>query len=321
MHRLSKVLAFISLGLLALVLPAMAAEYPDKPIRLIVPYGAGGGTDVVARIVATELAKRLGQSIVVENRPGAESSIGSELVARAAPDGYTLLVGASGLTSGPFLLKSFAVDPLKDFTHIVQFAEAPTIVVVNPSVPAKNMKEFVELAKANPGKYNFAVFGPFAVDHALLNAMAGINTVAVPYAGGAGPMVAAILGGHVQAMFISHVAVRGQVESGQLRVIGTGSPRRHSLLPDVPAISEAVPGYTSSSLWQGLSAPAGLPESIVTKLNGEVNAVLKSDDVRKRLAQAGFAVAGGSPAAYRNWIKEDLERFQRAAKLGKADTQ
>ncbi len=308
-----KILSTAWLGLMTVTPPALA-DYPDRPIRIVVPYGAGGGTDVVARLVAAALAKRLGQSILVENRPGADSSIGSEFVARSAPDGYTFLIGASGLSSGPFLLKAFAVDPLKDFTHIVQFAEAPTVFVVNPLLPAKTMKEFVDLAKANPGKYNVAVFGPYASDHAVLNLMAGINTVAVPFQGGSAPMLTALLGNHVQAMFAAHVAVKGQINAGQLRVLATGSERRHSLLPDIPSISEAVPGYSASGLWQGLSGPAGLPENIVTKLNTEVNAVLKTEEVKLALERAGFAVAGGTPAAYRAWIVSDLERFQKAAK-------
>lgn len=316
MHIFAKSLSFVLFGLSAIALPATAADYPAKAIQLIVPYGPGGGTDVVGRIVASDLAKKLGHPVIVENRAGADSSIGSEYVARAAPDGYTFLVGASGLTSGPFLSKVFAVDPIKDFTHIIQFAEAPTIFVVNPLLPAKNMNEFITLAKSTPGKYNVAVFGPFGLDLLAFNAMAGINTVPVPFQGGAGPMLASILGNHVDAMFISAIAVKNQTATGQLRILGIGSARRSAMLPNVPTISETVPGYTSSGLWQGLSGPVGLPESIVTKLNTEINIVLSSADIRRRLAEMGFSVVGGSAATYRDMIMADLALFQRAAKLG-----
>jgi len=315
MRAVVRNLLWMTSALLAGNQQAFAADYPEKSIRLVVPYGAGGGTDVVARTVAAELTKRLGQSMVVENRPGAESSIGSEIVARAAPDGYTLLVGASGLTSGPFVLKSFAIDPLKDLTHIVQFAEAPTLFVVNSQVPVKSMKEFIDLAKASPDKVNAAVFGPYVSDLAVLNAMAGTKIGSVPFPGGIGPMLAAVLGNHVQAMFTSQVAVKGHIAQGQLRVLGTGTARRHSLMPDVPAIAETIPGFTSSGLWQGLSGPVGLPENVIAKLNAETNAALKTEEIRASLERGGFAVAGGTPAVYRAWIVADLERFQRAAKL------
>jgi len=279
---------------------AVARDYPNRPITLIVPYPAGGGNDVIARLVATKMSESLGQPIVIENRGGAGSTIGTRDVARSAPDGYTLLIATSSLAINPSLYPDVAYDPKNDFAPIGLIATSPNFVLVNPAVPVHSAAELIALAKKEPGKLDFASTGIGTSTHlaaVLFAAMAEVKLNAVPYKGVA-PALTDLLGGQVALMFCPMASVVGQVGAGSLRAIAVTGVKRSPLFPDLPTVAEAgLPGYVVE-LHYGLVAPAGTPGDVIAKLNGALNNALNDAGVRSRLAADGTETLPGTPGAY-----------------------
>jgi tripartite-type tricarboxylate transporter receptor subunit TctC len=289
--------------LLALAAPltARAQTYPTRPVILVSPFPPGGSVSLVARIVAEKMSETLGQSIIVENRGGAGGTIGARYVTKAAPDGYTLLLGYTGtLAIGPTLYANAGFDPRKDFAAIGEIGSAPTMVVVHPSFPVHSIMELIAYAKANPGKVNFGSAGIGTVGHLageLMNTMAGIELVHVPYKG-TGPALTDLLGGHIPLMFTPIPTAHGQVQAGSLRALAVTSAQRSSLLPDLPTVAESgLPGY-EAALRYGLVAPAGTPRPIIERLNKELRTALASKDVQERLAADGAEVLPSTPEQY-----------------------
>jgi len=279
---------------------AVAGDYPNRPITLIVPYPAGGGNDVIARLVATKMSESLGQPIVIENRGGAGSTIGTRDVARSAPDGSTLLIATSSLAINPSLYPDVAYDPKNDFAPIGLIATSPNFVLVNPAVPVHSAAELIALAKKEPGKLDFASTGIGTSTHlaaVLFAAMAEVKLNAVPYRGVA-PALTDLLGGQVALMFCPMASVVGQVRAGSLRAIAVTGVKRSPLFPDLPTVAEAgLPGYVVE-LHYGLVAPAGTPGEVIAKLNGALNNALNDAGVRSRLAADGTETLPGTPGAY-----------------------
>jgi tripartite-type tricarboxylate transporter receptor subunit TctC len=290
----------IAAAALGLQSGAQAADYPTRPITLIVPYPAGGGNDVIARLVAAKMSASLGQPIVIENRGGAGSTIGTRDVARSAPDGYTLLIATSSLAINPALYPDVAYDPKKDFAPIGLIATSPNFVLVNPSVPVHSVAELIALAKKEPGKIDFASTGTGTSTHlaaVLFASMADVKINAVPYKGVA-PAVTDLLGGQVALMFCPMASVVGQVRAGSLRAIAVTGAKRSSLFPDLPTVAEAgLPGY-AAELHYGLVAPAGTPADVIAKLNGALNHALADEEIKNRLAADGTETLPGTPDAY-----------------------
>jgi tripartite-type tricarboxylate transporter receptor subunit TctC len=297
---------------LALAGPAKAQDYPSKPIRLVVPFAAGGATDVLARLVGERLTASLGQQVVVDNRPGAGGNIGSDIVARAEPDGYTILMGAVGTHAiNPSLYPKMPYDPVKDFAPVTLVASVPNVLVVNPEVPAKSVQELIDLAKAKPGELNFASSGNGTSIHLsgeLFKAMTGTDIVHVPYKG-SGPAVTDLLGGQVQMMFDNMPSSLPHVKAGKLRALGVTSAKRSPALPEVPTIAEAgVPGYDATS-WFGILAPAGTPEPVVTRLQGAIVQALGEPEMRQRMADLGAEPVGDTPAEFGQFITAELAKW------------
>lgn len=277
-----------------------AAEYPSRPITLVVPYPAGGGNDVIARLVAAKMSVSLGQPIVIENRGGAGSTIGTREVARSAPDGYTLLIATSALAINPALYPDTAYDPQKDFTPIGLVATSSNFVLVNPSLPVHSIAELIALAKNQPGKIDFASTGTGTSTHLaalLFAAMADVRLNAIPYKGVA-PAVTDLLGGQVALMFCPMASVVGQVRQGNLRALAVTGAKRSALFPDLPTVAEAgLPGY-AAELHYGLVAPAGTPSEAIGKLNAALNSALADSDIRQRFVADGTETLPGTPEAY-----------------------
>ena len=304
---------FIILACCALVaLPACAQDYPRRPVRLIVPFPPGGGNDIVARAVAQELGKSLGQQLVVDNRAGAGGAIGAELAARSPADGYTLFLGGVGShVVNPSLHAKLSYDPIRDFAPVTLIASAPSVLVVNPSLQATSVAEFTALAKANPGKLNYASNGNGSsaqLAAVLYESMAGVRMVHVPYKGVA-PALVDLMSGEVQLMFGTLVAILPHIKAGRLRALAVTGRTRSALLPEVPTLAESgLPGYEAGS-WYGILAPAGTPGAIVARLNAEINAAIRQPEVRERLAAEGAEVLGGTPGDFASHIKAELSRM------------
>ena len=300
----------------AFAVEAAAQNYPARPIRLIVPYPAGGPTDFVGRTVGQKLSQLLGQQIVVDNRPGAGTIIGSELVARAAPDGYTLLFGTGGGTFlAPLILPNVPYEPLRDFAPVAMLVQSPQVLVVNPSVQATNVKEIVALAKAKPGALNFASVGTGTSPHLggeLLQSLTGTKIVHVPYKGTA-PAMTDLIAGQVQLMFSSMPTVLAHVKAGRLRLLGTGGRRRSAVIPDTRPISETVPGFELVT-WYGIFAPSRTPEAIVKRLNVEIGKVLVDPESRDRMAAQGLEPTVMTPEELRRYTQQDVSRWSRLIK-------
>jgi tripartite-type tricarboxylate transporter receptor subunit TctC len=286
-------------------------DYPVKPVRVIVPYPAGGGTDLVLRAIQPVLAERLGQPVVIDNRPGATGAIGSEIVARAAPDGYTLLAHTSGgLAIAPHTIAEVRFDPLKDFAPISQITSAPFILVVHPKIAASSVQELIALAKSKPGALNYSSSGIGSSGHLailLLCKLSGVTMLHVPYKG-SGPATADLVAGHVQLRVSSIPPTMSHVKSGRLRALATTGAKRFSLLPELPAVAETLPGYIVDS-WYVMLAPAGTPAPIVRKLNSDVNASLEAADVRARIRADGVEAVGSTPEQAARLMKEELARW------------
>jgi len=296
--------------------PAQAQTYPDRPIKLVVPYAPGGSTDLLGRTVAAKMGESMGQTIIVENRGGGGGMIGSELVARAAPDGYTFLVG-TGATHGivKFTSKALNYDPVKDFTALTEAVEVPIVLAVHSSVPANNAKEFVEYVKKNPGKISFGSSGTGSPHHLageLLKQITGIDMIHVPYKG-AGPSMQDLIGGQIPAVFTTLSTAIPQMRGGKIKVLGLVEARRQPSVPDVPTIGESVPGYAMPRSWLGFFGPPGLPAPIVKRLNAELLKALHAPDTRAKLEAAGMPVIGTSAEEFATVVRDDIEMYRKIA--------
>jgi tripartite-type tricarboxylate transporter receptor subunit TctC len=295
---------------------AAGQTYPVRPIRLIVPYPAGGPTDFVGRTVGQKLSQYLGQQVVVDNRPGAGTVIGSELVARAAPDGYTLLFGTGGGTFlAPLMLPKVPYDPHRDFEPVAMLVMSPQVLVVHPSVPANSVGELIALAKAKPGVLNFASVGTGTSPHLggeLFQSLTGTKIVHVPYKGTA-PAMTDLISGQVQMMFTSMPTVLAHVKSGKLRLLGTGGTKRSAAIGDTPPIAETVPGFELVT-WYGVFAPVRTPEAIVKRLNAEIAKVLADPESRERMTAQGLEPTPMTPDQVRRYTQEETKRWTRLIK-------
>jgi tripartite-type tricarboxylate transporter receptor subunit TctC len=306
---------FLHLAASAAALPfaprlAKAQVYPSRPVRLVVGFPPGGPTDTAARPMAQWLSERLGQQFVVENRPGAGSNIGTEAVVRAAPDGYTLLLAYSSNAINATLYDNLNFNFIRDIAPVASMSRETTVMVVNPSFPAKTVPEFVAFAKANPGKVSFASGGHGTPPHVvgeLFKMMAGVNLLHVPYRGGA-PAVTDLLGGQVQAMFASPSISLEHVRAGKLRALAVTTATRSQALPDVPTVSDFLPGF-EASVWLGIGAPRNTPAEIIDKLNKEINAGLADPTIRARFADLGSTVLARSPGDFGKLIAEETEKW------------
>ncbi|MBI3376455.1 MAG: tripartite tricarboxylate transporter substrate binding protein [Betaproteobacteria bacterium] len=297
---------------LAISASAVAQTYPNKPVKVIVPWPPGPATDVSARIVAQKLQEALGQSFVVENKPGAGGAIGSEMVARSAPDGYTLLAASSGPISIMPNLQKTPYDSLKDFAPVSLIAAAPFALVTHPSFPASNAKEFVALVRANPDKYTFSSSGTGATAHLfseLFNSMAQLKARHVPYKGSA-PAITDLIGGQIDYTIETVAALVSHVKSGRLKVYGVTTARRSGSMPDVPPLAEAagIPGYDAAA-WIGYVAPAGTPREVVSRLSAEVQKAMQSADLRERYMALGMDPAANTPEEMAALMRREQERY------------
>jgi tripartite-type tricarboxylate transporter receptor subunit TctC len=296
---------------------AAAQAYPGKPIRMITPYAPGGGSDTLARILGQKLLEAWGQPVVVDNRPGGGGIIGAETVARAAPDGYTLLVTPSAvLTINPHLYSSLRYDTFRDFAPVTIASNSPYFLVVHPKIPAANVRELIAYAKANPGKMNYSSSGSGSSTHlagVLFNQMAGIDIVHIPYKGAA-PAIVDLLAGNIQMRFSSVVPVLPHVKNGRLRGIAISSAKRYGPLPELPTIAESgLPGYTVESFY-AVVAPAGTSRAIIAKLNAELVRNLKGAEVAAHMAADGAEVIGSSPAELAKAMRDDYARWAKPVK-------
>lgn len=293
-----------------------ADPYPSRPIRMIVAYPPGGGTDQVGRVMAEQLTVTLGQNVVVDNRGGATGNIGTELAARALPDGYTLLMGNVAPNAvNVSLFKKLPFDPVKDFSPVSLVAITPNILVAHPSIPVKTIKELIAYAKAKPGTLNFPSAGVGSSSHLageLLKSLAGISMVHVPFKGG-GPALVAVIAGEVQIMFATMPAAMPHVKSGKVKPVAVTTAKRSKAMPELPTIAESgVKGYDAST-WYGLLAPAGTPQAIITRLHGDTVKIL-AGPTRQRLETQGFEPDGGSPAEFANYIKSEIIKWAKVIK-------
>ena len=302
--------ALLALLLLGANSGVSAQGYPNRPIRIIVPFTPGGGNDVFARTVGQKLQERLGQPVIVENKPGAGGNIGAEAVVRSAPDGYTLLLAQNGLTMAPFLTKNMPFDVMRDLAPIGIGVTLPMAVAVAISVPVKSINELVSYAKANPGKLSYATPGigtPHHLSTELFMSMTGTQMVQIPYKGAAG-MLTDLMSGQVQVLFGALNSMLPHIQSGKIRALAIAERQRNPILKDTPTVNESIPGY-ESVLWFGLMAPAGTPEAIVNKLSEEQRIIVSLPEVRERLAAVGFDGNASSSAEMRKIMTGDLEKW------------
>jgi tripartite-type tricarboxylate transporter receptor subunit TctC len=302
-----------SLALLALTFSALAADpYPTRPIRIVDPFSPGGSTEAQARAIGPGLTEAWGQPVVIDARPGAGSALGSQLVAKAAPDGYTLLVNNVGLVTAASLAKKPAFDPLRDFAPVIMVGTQSQFIVVHPSLPA-TLKEFLSYAKANPGKVNFGSSGVGGSSHLSMEyfkMVARVDVVHVPYKGSA-PSATAIMAGEIQLGSFSGNSVLPHIRSGKLRALAVTTLKRAAVLPDVPTASESgLPGYEVIT-WGGIFAPARTPAAIVTKLNEQMNAALQTADVKERYARIGVDTAGGTPQEFSKLLASEVRKWNK----------
>jgi tripartite-type tricarboxylate transporter receptor subunit TctC len=297
---------------------ALAQDYPVKPIRFIAPNLPGGPTDILARLIGQKLAEGLGQTVVVENRAGAAGNIGTELVAKAPPDGYTLVTGNNAtFGANVSLYKRLGFDPLKDFAPIVLAATQPNILVVHPSLPVSSVKELVALAKARPGQLNYAGSGMGAAAHLaaeLFKSMTGTSIVHISYKSAA-PALTDLIAGETQLMFATSLSVLPHVKSKRVRAIAVTTAKRSRLLQDLPTIAEAgVPGFEAST-WHGILTTGGTPPAVVEKLNAEINRILQMNDVRDRLAALGAEIVGGTSKEFSDHIRREIPKWAKVVKI------
>jgi len=306
--------------LVALGVPTIAwAQYPNKPIRMIVPFAPGGASDFVGRILQPRLTELLGQQIVVDNRAGASGNIGMDAAAKSAPDGYTIYLGNVGTVAlNPAVFPKLAVTPTKDFVAITQVVDVPGVLVVNPELQAKTVKEIVAIAKAYPGKLNYASPGAGSQNRLEMEVFrkvaGGLDMVHVPYKGGAGPAVAGLVGGETHLMFVTASSAMNHVKSGRIRLIAVTSAKRLEAFPDAPTMAESgFPELTSGS-WQGIFVPTGTPKEVVDKLYGVIMETMKTAEVRQRLANGGVEVVTSAPGEFAQFVAKETERWGKAVR-------
>jgi tripartite-type tricarboxylate transporter receptor subunit TctC len=295
---------------------ARALDYPARSVRLVVPFPPGGAADISGRLMAQFISEHLRQAFVVENKPGAGSNLGTEAVVTAAPDGYTLLQINAGNAINATLYKHLNFNFIRDIEPVGSIVQAPHVMFVTPSFPAKTVAEFIAYAKANPGRINYASAGVGNANHIsaeMFKMMTGIDMVHVPFKGGA-PAVLALVAGQVQVMFADTLTAGEQVKAGTIRAIGVATPQRSPVLPEVPPISDTVPGFYASSWW-GIGAPHGTPGDIVKRLNSEINAGLADPTIKQRFAALGALELGGSPDSFRKLIADETEKWGKVIKF------
>jgi len=290
---------------------ALAQTYPNKPIRIVVPFAAGGAVDVVARAVGQRMSEQMGNPVIIENKPGASANLGAELVAKAQPDGYTVLMGANGLATNMTLFHNLAFDTMKDFAPVARVGYAPLVLVVEASSPAKSLKDLVAQAKAKPGSLNYGSAGNGGSGHLASELFAlttKIDVVHVPYKGGS-PALTDLMGGRLSFMIINPIEVLSNIKSGRLRALAVASPKRIAMLPDVPTFTEAgVPGY-DASVWWGLVAPVKTPKDIVAKLSSEALKALEDAGVKEKLSNLGAVVDPAGPEQFGKFLKEEIDKW------------
>jgi tripartite-type tricarboxylate transporter receptor subunit TctC len=302
--------------------PALAQAYPTRPVRLVIPFNAGGSTDIVGRIMCQWLTERTGQSFVVENKPGGGTNIATQMVVNAPPDGYTLLYTVSTHSINPSLYKSLPFDFKRDIVAVAGLFEFPLVLVMNPQVPAKDLPEFIAYAKANPGKVNMGSFGVRTVSHLsieLLKTSTGIEFVHVPYTGGS-QMLPAVVAGQVQAGVDALPSALPQIRSGGVRALAILPPKRTATLPDVPTMGEFIPGYEVVS-WNGVGAPRGTPPEIIERLNREINAGLQDATLLKRVADVGGVPIRATPAEMTELIARNIDKWAKVVKAAGIEPQ
>jgi tripartite-type tricarboxylate transporter receptor subunit TctC len=321
MHALLPVVAIAAF--LTAVSPwssVQAQDYPNKPVRIIVPFGAGGPADVYARVLAQHLSDGLKQSFVVENRPGAGAIIGTDAVAKAEPDGYTLLLMSNTHTTNESLIPNRPYDLMRDFAAVSPINYSDLLMVAHPSTGVKNLKEFIALAKKEPGKLNYASSGPGTPYHMageLFKAMSGTDIVHVPHKS-SGDMRNSVIGGHVQMMFDAITVMAQGVQSGQLIALGTTGKQRSPVMPDVPTVAEAgVPGY-EATIWLGVMAPAKTPKAVIDKLNAEIGKIMNRPDVKEAWAKQGAVPMTMSPAEFDKYLRADIQKWAQVVKVSGA---
>jgi tripartite-type tricarboxylate transporter receptor subunit TctC len=317
LRALLRTAAGLAFAMLAWANLASAQDYPARPVRLIIPFPPGGSNDVVGRLIAVHLAERLGKQVVVDNRSGAGGVIGTEIVAKSPPDGYTLLMVSMAHAVNPWLYK-LAYDPIKDFAPVGLLAKGTNVLVVHPSLPVRSVKDLVALAKQKPGDLQYASAGIGSFQHLggeLFKLTAGVDLLHVPFKGG-GPAMIDVVGGHTKLMFSSMVQTVPQIKAGKLRALGTGGSERSPVLPDVPTIAEGgVPGYEAVNWW-GVVAPVGTSHAIVDKLNREIEAVLKSPEVSKQFANEGAEPAALKPTDFGGFMVSEMNKWEKVVKQG-----
>ena len=317
MNRLSRrALLASGAALLAIAHGVRAQAYPDRTIRYIVPYPPGAFNDSMARIVAQKLQDAWGQTVVVENRPGGGTLIGNDAAAKSAPDGYTLLGVAFPFAANPSIYRKLPYDTVKDFTPLLHAGQTSNLLVANPALPVRSVRDLIAAAKAEPGKLSYGSAGVGSSNHLsmeLFKSMAGIDIVHVPYKGSA-PMVTDLLGGHIHAAFDNTPNVLPHVKTGALRALAASGASRSIFAPDVPTVAEAgLPGY-DVTVWFGIVGPGGMPSAIVAKLNGELNRILAMPDVRQKFAEQGVEPVGGTAGEFADYIKAQIEKWAKVVK-------
>jgi tripartite-type tricarboxylate transporter receptor subunit TctC len=315
MSRSTVLLHLIGLALCAVTAQAAEQAYPNRPIRMVVPYAPGGNTDALARLVAQGLTRSLGQQVIVDNRPGGNTLIGTELVARAPADGHTIMLTTLTFTVVPTLYKKLPYDTLRDFTPITLAVTLPNVLVIHPAVPAKTLKEFIAHAKANPGKLSYASTGSGTSPHLsmeLLKTMAGIDLVHVPYKGG-GPAMIDLIGGQIAAQFIGLPVAMPHIASGKLRALAVTGKKRASAAPSVPAIADTLPGYELDP-WFGVLGPAGMPKTATDRLHSEIARILRAPEMKDHLNSLGAEPAATTPAEFAAHIRMEIPRYAKIVK-------
>lgn len=303
------------LPIFAAVTHAAAQSWPAKPVRIVSPFAPGGGNDTLSRILAASLTTRLGQQVVVENRPGANTIVGTELVVKSTPDGYTLIVLPNAITINPHLYRKMPFDVTKDIAPVTLIGTSPLILVVHPSLPVRNVKDFLALARAKPNELTNGSSGNGSLGHlagALLGVLTGTSLVHVPYKGTA-LVVTELIGGQIVLSFASALTVVPHIRSGRLRAVGVTAPRRSPALPAVPAIAETVPDF-SAELWYALFAPANTPADIINRLNREIGAILAQTEIKAKLSDQGVDAITGAPQDMMKLIAADLEKWAKVVK-------
>ena len=317
MKNLARLSAALGFALLAAAAAPALAQYPNKPVRIVVPYPPGGTSDILARLTAARLTESMGQPFLVENRPGASGTIGSQAVAKSAPDGYTLVLGTISSHGIVSAVSTTPYDPVRDFAPVTVIGSTPNVIAVHPDLPAKNLVELLKLAREKPGKLNFGSTSPGGSPHMsaeLLKMMAKVDMVHIPYKG-AGPMLTDLIGGQIQIGFDNLPSSMGHIKSGKVRAVAVTTTKRWPGTPDVPTVAESgVPGYEVSG-WFGLLAPAGTPKPVIDALYKAVSAMLKQPDVQKQMLELGAEPGGNTPDAFGKQIAAEVEKWKKVVAI------